>query len=95
MLEPHLNVLKSDYNNSLKSEADIDQAFCDITGLLQRISGTLAHTIFKRNLKPYWNKELSTFKFRKVNSYRAWDSAGRPRDPGNMLYVSYEVYYLY
>ena len=72
------------------SESDIDQAFYDITELLHHISDTLPHTTFKKNLKPFWNKELSVLKFRKVNLYRAWDSAGRPRKPENRLYNSYK-----
>ena len=39
--------------------------------------------------KPYWNRELSSLKSRKVNSYRAWVSAKRPRERDNPLYIQY------
>ena len=41
----------------------IDQVLSDLTEAIARVSRDLPHSKFKRNLKPFWNQELSMLKF--------------------------------
>ena len=90
VLEPYISVINAEFNTSRKSYDDIDHAFTELTRVVQDVAKTLPHSRYKRNLKPFWNRELSSLKLKKVNSYRKWVCAGRPRDSGDDLYVEYK-----
>ena len=72
------------------STAVINDNFNKLTEALHAASSRLPRSRFKKNLKPYWSHELSLLKRCKVESYRLWVSAGRPREADNLLYVQYK-----
>ena len=80
----------SDFNCSNKSHKDIDDAFVSLIDAIHTVANTLPHSRYKKNLKPYWNRELSLLKKRKVISYKKWVLAGRPRSVSNNLFMDYK-----
>ena len=46
-------------------------------------------TSYRKNLKPYWNTKLSTLKKIKVERFRIWHSAGRPREKDNPITIAH------
>ena len=89
ILEPIVTRIASDFNNHIDGEA-IDDAFSKLTTATQQVSDTLPHSQYKKNLRPFWNKDLGHLKYRKVMSYRNWVAGGRPRTPTNPLYMLYK-----
>ena len=90
VLEPLLTVITAEFNASPKGADDIDHAFTEIINAIRSVSETFPHSKYKRNLKPYWNEELSQLKYNKVVSYRKWVLAGRPRSQLNPLFIEYK-----
>ena len=90
VLEPSLIDLKGSFSNSMKNNEDIDMYFENLTICINRVSEILPRTKYKRNLKPFWNRELSRLKLKKVLSYRAWVNSGRPREKDNLSYQEYK-----
>ena len=78
-LETHLRLIKDSFNDSDGSTANIDLAFDRLTNTIQQISKSLPRTKYMKHLKPYWDENLTLLKRRKVDSYRKWVNAGRPR----------------
>ena len=91
VLEPLIGTIASDFENGSQNNESIDSAFQNLTEVIQRVSEKLPHSRYRKNLKPYWNKDLSVLKYRKVISYREWTSAGRPRNKDNSLYIQYKA----
>ena len=89
VLEPLVADINVGFNDSPKGEVDLDRAFDGLIVAIHAVSDTLPHSWYKHNLKPYWNRELSSLKSRKVNLYRALVSANRPRERDNLLYMQY------
>ena len=77
--------LSSDINSAL-----IDNLFENLTQVILRISEKLPHSSFKKNLKPFWNVELTELKRRKVLAYRVWVDTGRPRAPEDYRFRNYK-----
>ena len=90
VLEPLLIEIEANFNNSLKLPSDIDRAFSKLIAAIHCVAETLPHSKFKKNLRPYWNCELSHLKCKKVASYKQWVAAGRPRAGSNNLYAVYK-----
>ena len=91
VLEPLMAVISADFDSSPKDYTAIDTALRKITESIHYVSDKLPHSQYKKNLKPFWNKNLSALKFRKVNSYRDWVLAGRPRNSDHPLYIRYKT----
>ena len=79
ILEPYIFNLRSDFEDSVVDHSTIDRVFGNLIGIIQQVSNELPHTRFRKNLKPYWNSNLSALKYKKVMSYRRWVAEGRPR----------------
>ena len=75
--------IKDIFDLSDGSPADIDDCFSKLTDAMHRISDELPKSRYRKNLKPFWNPELSRLKYEKVRFYRLWVDSGRPRDPDN------------
>ena len=90
VLEPSLRCLEADLSVDINSEHIIDDVFNRLSDSVHRVAETLPHTRFKKNLKPYWNSDLSRLKRIKVESYRRWVADARPRDSDNALFVQYK-----
>ena len=90
VLEPTLNDMRLEFNRGSRTESDIELSFNKLSEVLRSVSDTLPHTKYKCNLKPYWNRELTTLKRNKVTSYHNWVSQGRPRAADNNLYMKYK-----
>ena len=58
--------------------------------VLMKVAGGLRHTKFKKNLKPFWNDDLSELKRAKVYAYHVWVVAGRPRTADSPLFINYK-----
>ena len=70
VLETLIQELHSEFIDSSMDCTNVDTSFQKLTDSILRVSDTLPHSRYKKNLKPYWNKELSSLKFKKVQSYR-------------------------
>ena len=57
----------------------IDSSFSAITDTLLNASKRLPHTSYRKHIKPFWNQHLGQLKRIKVDAYRRWVLAGRPR----------------
>ena len=91
ILEPLIAIISADFNNSEKAPGDVDDTFPRLIDAIHTISNTLPHSRFKKNLKPFWNSELSLLKNKKVTSYNKWVSAGRPRASNSELFAEYKI----
>ena len=90
VLEPLIQESHSEFIDGSMDRSNIDASFQRLTDAILRVSDTLPHSCYKKNLKPFWNKELSSLKLKKVQSYRQWVSAGRPRAADNILFIQYK-----
>ena len=45
---------------------------------------------FRKYLKPYWNSQLNTLSKHKLNVWRQWKAAGKPRETGDPLWRAYK-----
>ena len=91
VLEPLIATIIATFNESGKTGVAIDGAFTDLTDAIQKVAKTLPHSVYKKHLKPYWSKELTTLKGKKVASYNRWVLAGRPRNHDNALFLEYKA----
>ena len=82
--------IRSDFDNSPKGPGDIDSAFERLILAIHEVSKTLPHTRSRKNIKPFWDRNLNLLKYNKVESYRSWVADGRPREPDNVLYQKYK-----
>ena len=69
----------------------LDPLFQELTDILHKASVDLPRTKFVKRIKPYWNEDLSRLKREKIQTYRVWVDAGRPRDPDDPLMRSYKA----
>ena len=82
----------TDRINSEVITADLlDTYFNDLTETLHDAAADLSRTKYVKHYKPYWNYELSQLKRVKVDTYRTWVNAGRPRAPDHPLMVAYKL----
>ena len=86
ILEPYIATILESLRTAIRTPLVIDQGFSDLTSAINTVSEHLLHSKFKRNLKPFWNQELSNLKSRKVVAYHQWVAAGRPRVGDDPLY---------
>ena len=69
----------------------IDETIEKLISLIRIHDKKVPRTSFKKNIKPYWCDELDHLKKLKVNAFRKWCNAGRPRDNTNPLYEQNKV----
>ena len=69
----------------------IDKVISTINSILIKAARVVPKSKFKAHLRPYWNKELSELKFIKVQKYKTWVDAGRPRDQSNPVWRDYKA----
>ena len=69
------------------SPASIDENFEKLTYLIKKHDKQIPRTRYKKNIKPYWCEELNSLKRIKVDAFKAWCSAGRPREVNNPFYI--------
>ena len=74
----------------LNNPMEIDSAIDSLVGILVESSKSLPRTRFRKNVKPFWNSQLTDLKRHKVDCHRAWREAGRPRDPFDSLYINHK-----
>ena len=70
-------------------DGDIDKLFAEITAILLDADKNFPKKRFRKNIKPFWNSELTDLKKKKVFFYNEWKNLGRPRDPQNEAYCKY------
>ena len=68
-------------------KAEIDSFTNSIVDILKRHEKRLPHSHFRRNLKPFWCEELGRLKKIKVECFKKWKDAGRPRERENPLRI--------
>ena len=83
-------VLLSELRNKTLSDTDIDSLFNDITAGLLKADKNIPRKRFKKNLKPFWNQELTVLKKDKKIYYNLWKQRGRPRIPSDESYIQYK-----
>ena len=71
------------------SRSDIDLAIKGIVALLDNASNAIPCSRFRRHLKPFWNEHLCLLKRNKVEKFRDWVNAGRPRGPEHSEWVEH------
>ena len=69
-------------------EAGIEGLLAEIIELVKRHARAVPKSRYKCNVKPYWCPELNALKREKVQAYRNWCGAGRPRDPQSPEYIA-------
>ena len=69
-------------------EAGIEGLLAEIIVLVKRHERAVPKSRYKCNVKPYWCPELNALKREKVQAYRNWCGAGRPRDPQSPEYIA-------
>ena len=83
-------VIKDAFEMSDGCHSAIDNCFSKLTDAMHLVANDLPRSKFKKNLKPFWDSVLSRLKKEKVECYRVWVNAGRPRDPDNSLWKNYK-----
>ena len=71
------------------STTDLEVAMDRIVQILTNACKVIPRTNYRPHLKPYWTEELSVLKVIKVEKYRQWVKAGRPREPDNPLRIQH------
>ena len=71
-------------------EVDIDRIISDLSTILLSCASVIPTSSFKPNRKPFWNKTLSNMKKSKVDKFKLWCSAGRPRAEDNLLFIEHK-----
>ena len=89
-VDPHIVDICQRIVSSPLSPILIDESFAALTQVLMVAASRLPHTKFKKNLKPFWNDDLSELKRAKVYAYHAWVDAGRPRTDDNPFFINYK-----
>ena len=82
-----LNTIYQNYVNIPPSKDLIDGFLEEIISCIKKHESVVPVTKFRANIKPFWCKELKDLKRVKVNAYREWSNAGKPRDPNHYLYL--------
>ena len=77
--------------HNMSSHKDIDHAMSMIVHILRDADSVIPVTKFKKNLKPYWNNQLSALKKIKMCAYRKWVSEGKPGDDDSTLKEEYRI----
>ena len=67
-----------DANNP--SPETVDALVDDLVKCLVNASDKLPRSKFRKNVRPFWNANLTTLKKSKVDHYRRWKDAGKPLD---------------
>ena len=73
------------------SNSTIDDCFEEVVTALKSRSKVIPTTKFRRNLRPYWNENLTALKKEKVRKYRAWVDRGRPRIKGDVYWEGHKA----
>ena len=63
----------------------IDEAFNSVVDILKDAERAIPKAKYSPHIKPYWCPELSDLKRKKVQCFKAWVQAGRPRDRENVF----------
>ena len=63
----------------------VDDLVHKLVTTLRRHEANLPTARFRQNVKPYWCRELDDLKKVKVENFKRWKEAGRPRDRNNRL----------
>ena len=75
-----LTKLESEMDRDTTDVNMIDSYVDKVVYILKKHERNLPKSKFKQNVKPFWNAELTELKHVKVEMYRRWKDAGRPRD---------------
>ena len=73
-------------NGAIPREGDIDAILQELIDAVKECEKVIPKSRFKSNIKSYWCPELSNLKRAKVQVFREWVAAGRPREANNALY---------
>ena len=65
------------------SAIDIDNVFSIIVNILTTCDKSIPTSRFRSNKKAYWNDKLTFLKKNKVEKFKIWNLAGRPRNNDN------------
>ena len=85
LIEPLSNLCTS--MKATHSTSDLDDVLEKVVEALKVADKAIPSTKFKAHLKPYWNQHLTLLKRDKVCKYKAWVSAGRPRNSESMVWI--------
>ena len=61
-------------------EGDLDRCIEDFVERMKEAASNIPSRKFRKHLKPYWNSRMNELKKDKIDSYRKWSKANRPRD---------------
>ena len=70
------------------SEDRVNLLMTDIITAIKAQETQVPKSRFKRHIKSYWCPELNQLKRVKVQAFRAWVAAGRPRESNNEYYTA-------
>ena len=87
-VKPATRELKDLYNiweHSVPTEADVDVVLEIVVDIIRRAEDRLPKSKFARHLKPFWSEGLNDLKHKKLQCYKAWCAAGRPKEVDNRL----------
>ena len=71
------------------SPTNIDDFLNRIINVLRKAEKAIPVSKFRKNLRPYWCKDLSVMKRSKIDTYNAWVRAGKPRETNCVLKLRY------
>ena len=90
LIQKEINSLITEYNLNLCPNEEVYQVIEKLVKCLNKASDKLPRVKLKRNIKPFWNSDLTELKKEKVTCYTQWKNAGRPKDPDNLLYQDHK-----
>ena len=91
LIRPNLVYLSHECVNYLNTPDDIDRIIDELVGTLVDAGKKLPHSKYRKNVKPFWNAQLTQLKKQKVDCHRMWKAAGRPRSDDNILYINHKA----
>ena len=86
-LEHSLGILLNSMIRKVPNSEGVDRFMQEIISQIKKHERNVPKSRYRKNIKSYWCPELDTLKRVKINAFREWVSAGKPRDPNDHLFI--------
>ena len=77
-------------NGNIVNTQSIDGIIEKLNACLKDSAKVIPTSRFRAHLRPYWNDTLTALKRAKIDKFRRWVAAGRPKGPGNQLWEEHK-----
>ena len=90
-LRPDLLSLVANMQGSEVNQEDIEKCFDELIKCVTNRGTAIPTSKFRKNLRPYWNENLTLLKKQKILKHSLWVSNGRPRINGDVYWEEHKA----